>query len=111
MLPFRVNRSRCPFPTTPSSQRHLSAQPLSRLPREPRSGLSQFGHPLACHPERSEGSAFSSFDLRLSTFNPVNLLDALDAASTITPLFATLTKNPRGGVYPVPRFGEKNVPA
>jgi hypothetical protein len=84
-----------------------------------------------CHPERSEGSAFSSshlylpllssalsavscqllasspFNLKLSTFNRLPFLDVLDAASNLTPLFATLTKNTRGGVSPPP-YGEKN---
>jgi hypothetical protein len=55
-------------------------------------------HPLdsiECHPERSEGSAFD--------FSPVCVsanVDALDTASRVSPLFATLTKNTRGVVGP-----------
>jgi hypothetical protein len=47
-------------------------------------------------------SAFSSpnpspFDFKLSTVNLFSFLDALDAASSLSPLSATHTKNTRGG--------------
>src|SRR5580692_1164839 len=126
MLPFRVNQKRCPFPTTPSSHLLLCAlRPNLDLPaspsryrpyREPRREFSELAQvPLTCHPKRSEGSAFSSFDFRQlalslegSTVNLLLFLDALDAASTITPLVATLTKNTRGWVYPSSPIGERN---
>src|ERR1700734_3787795 len=49
-------------------------------------------HSIECHPERSEGS---DFDFSPPCVSPN--VDALDAASTLTPLFAALTKNTRGG--------------
>jgi hypothetical protein len=72
-------------------------------------------HSIECHPERSEGSAFrfsplcalrvsafsspslSPFSFKPSTLNLFSSLDALDAASSVSPLPATLTKNTRGG--------------
>jgi hypothetical protein len=68
----------------------------------------------SCHPERSEGSAFvsslfSPFNFKLSTLNLFSFLDALDAASTISPLSATLTKNTRG--WGVPSFSVNSVPS
>jgi hypothetical protein len=74
--------------------------------------------PLSCHPERSEGSAFRLSPLRvlnfngfnsrsplpfnIPTFKPSNLQTTnLDAASSISPLFATLTENTRGGGYAI----------
>jgi hypothetical protein len=45
----------------------------------------------------------SSLLFNIPTFKPSNLQTTnLDAASSITPLFATLTKNTRGGGYPLP---------
>jgi|SRR5271169_2056184 len=85
MLPFRVNRRRCPFPTTPSSQRHLCAIRVSAL-----SFPNHFLSPL---------------NLERST---INLRPYLDAASSISPLFATLTENTRGGGIPTfPDLEEK----
>jgi hypothetical protein len=49
-------------------------------------------HFIKCHPERSEGSAF---DFSPACASPN--VDALDAASRVSPLSATLTKNTRGG--------------
>jgi|SRR5580704_1176075 hypothetical protein len=43
---------------------------------------------------------FSSFNFELSAFNSCPFPATLDAASSITPLFATLTKNTRGGGTP-----------
>jgi len=82
---------------------------IAASPRPLPSASNRF-HPLPsgrCHPERSEGSAFRSslsffFNFKLSTFNASSFLDALDAASRISPAFATLTKNTRGGVYRLP---------
>jgi hypothetical protein len=71
-------------------------------------------YPSRCHPERSEGSAFASslfspFDFKLSTLNLFSFLDALDAASSLSPLSATLTKNTRG--WGVPSFSANSVPS
>ena len=86
MLPFRVNRRRCPFPTTPSSPRYLCAFRISAL-----SFPDLFLYPLNF--ERST----------------TNLRPYLDAASSISPLFATLTENTGGGAYPPPpNLEEKN---
>jgi hypothetical protein len=68
----------------------------------PSPSASNRSHPLPprkCHPERSEGSAFrfsSLCALCVSAFSSPNV-DALDAASSLSPLSVTLTKNTRGG--------------
>jgi hypothetical protein len=55
-------------------------------------------HSIQCHPERSEGSAFD--------FSPVCVsanVDAVDAASSLSPLSATHTKkHPGGGTSQAP---------
>jgi hypothetical protein len=82
-------------------------------------------HPLysnSCHPERSEGSAFASslffpFNFKLlarsvvegSTLNPLSFLDALDAASSLSPLSAALTKNTGG--WGIPFSSANSVPS
>jgi hypothetical protein len=58
-------------------------------------------------------SAFSSpslspFNSNPSTRKPASFVDALDAASSISPVFATLTKNTRG--WGAPSFSANSVP-
>ncbi len=58
-------------------------------------------------------SAFSSpnlspFNSNHSTRNLVSFVDVLDAASSISPVFATLTKNTRG--WGLPSFSANSVP-
>src|SRR5271170_4790208 len=68
LVPFRVNRRRCPFPTTSSSRRHLSAHSLSALSYSDlflpllNSELSAAGHQLTV-------SFFSPFNFKPSTLN------------------------------------------
>jgi hypothetical protein len=67
--------------------------------------------PRKCHPERSEGSAFrfsSLCALCISAFSSPNV-DALDAASSISPLSVTLTKNTRGGGGGTSQASAKNT--
>ena len=81
MLPCLVNVRRCPFPTTPSSQRYLCALRVSAL--------------------SSSDLFLSSLNFRLSTFNCSSqgpFLDALtnhsqpiENAITLSPVFASLT--------------------
>jgi hypothetical protein len=96
---------------------------MLRLYLEPRRArrLLHARSPLSCHPERSEGSAFrfsplhalsfnasnscSSLPSNIPTFEPSNFQTTnLDAASSISPLYATLTKNTRGGGYAIVNF-------
>ena len=84
----------------------------------------------SCHPacaetsrsERSEGFVFASslffpFNFKLLALSAVegsapnlfSFLDALDAASSLSPLSATLTKNTRG--WGVPSFSANSVPS
>jgi len=50
----------------------------------------------------------SPFNSNPSTRNLASFVDALDAASSLSPLFATLTKNTRG--WGVPSFSANSVP-
>jgi hypothetical protein len=52
-------------------------------------------HPACTEPSRSERSEGSAFDFSPACASPN--VDALDAASTLSPLSATHTKNTRGG--------------
>src|SRR5271155_5020966 len=73
----------------------ISSRPT--LPR--RSGIPLQNPPTqASHPAGTRRSIHIPVPLSL----PLPILDALDAASRISPAFATLTKNTRGGVYLVP---------
>jgi|SRR5579864_1481797 len=88
----------------------------SATPQTTRSPRLRSLHSNRCHPERSEGSAFlfsplrapilngydswSPLPLNIPTFKPSSLQTTdLDAASSISPLFATLTENTRVGVH------------
>jgi hypothetical protein len=65
-----MNRRPSPFPTAPPSPLHFCVSALS--------SSDLFPSPLTFNPSASSGVTF------------------IDAASTLTPLFATLTKNTRG---------------
>jgi hypothetical protein len=109
MLPCLVNSTRCPFPTIPSSQRNPSALAVSSLFC---SDLFLFAFdselstvncllvtPSPVCPEPLRSIPARALHLTESTANLNPTSANLDAASTISPLLATLTQNTRGWGY------------
>src|SRR5580704_1725609 len=92
MLPFLMNRRRCPLPTTPSSRRHLcasSALSLSPLNFE----LSTLNRPFF--------TAFLCFHTLTHSFASAKSLSSI--FSRLSALFA---QNTRGGV---PRISKRSI--
>ena len=91
MLPCLVNSTRCPFPTIPSSQRNLS---VLNIPTFKPSNLQR---PLFLTPFPATLTISLHLIENTANLNPTSA--NLDATSTISPLFATLTQNTRGWGY------------
>src|SRR3984957_8112278 len=91
MLPCLVNSTRRPFPTIPSSQRNLSVLNIPTL--KP----SNLQTPLSLAPFPATLTISLHLTENTANLNPTSA--NLDAASTISPLLATLTQNTRGWGY------------
>jgi hypothetical protein len=94
MLPFPMVADN---PASISEPVPVSDLCVRRLPR-PCRGVSAFSSPN-----------LSPFSSNPSPRNLVSFVDALDAASSISPVFATLTKNTGG--WGVPSFSANSVPS